>query len=497
LSDFVEQEFASLNLGDERRNRRLREVLRAFMASPLRSIQAACSGWAETMGAYRVLNSSKTTFASVLAPHREATAARVREYDCVALIQDTSELDFSKKTRLEGTGPLDAANRPRRGFFLHAQFAVTEDRLPLGVYHAHIHAREDRKEGEKKVNNHCLPIEEKESYRWLEGYRQACELATATGGETEIFSISDREGDIYEIFEQRERFLQQANPIPPAHWIVRVAKNRTLLEPDGKSEGEENAKLIESSIPLFDQVRDGKLMGEVQFDVKHRTARGAGTGRKTLRKSREVRQEIRVTEVTPRVPRRIGGKKLLGVSYWVIEAREIDPPEGEEPIHWVIATSLPVTDFAAACRVLNLYLARWDIEVFFRVLKTGCRIEEIQLKTAEALYPCLALYLIVAWRILYLTHLSRECPDLPCSVVFDEVEWKAAIAVAKKKKIKVAERIGDREPMLNEMVAMVGAFGGHLGRKNDGPPGPQSMWQGLMRVRDFAIAWEAFFDKAE
>jgi len=495
LSDFVEQEFASLDLGDERRNRRLREVLRAFVEAPLRSIQAACSGWAETMGAYRLLNSAQTTSEAVLAPHREATAARVREYDCVALIQDTSELDFSKKTRLEGTGPLDGANRPRRGFFLHAQFAVTEDRLPLGVYHTHIHAREDRKEGEKKINNHCLPIEEKESHRWLEGYRQACELATATGGQTEIFSISDREGDIYEIYEQRELLVAQANPVAPAHWIVRVAKNRILLEPGEQSDRERKSEWIESSTPLFEQVRNGKLLGEVQFDIQHRTARGAGTARKTQRKSREVKQEVRVTEVTPRVPRRIGGKKLLGVSYWVIDAREVDPPEGEEPIHWVLATSLPVSDFATACRVLKLYLARWDIEVFFRVLKTGCRIEEIQLKTAQALYPCLALYLIVAWRILYLTHLSRECPDLPCSVVFAEVEWQAAVAIAKKKKMKAAVRIGDREPTLNEMVAVVGAFGGHLGRKNDGPPGPQSMWQGMTRVRDFAIAWEAFAEK--
>ena len=433
LSDFVEQEFASLDLGDKRRNRRLRQVLRGFLESPVRSIQAACSGCAETMGAYRVLNSARTTSEAVLAPHREATAARVGQHDCVALIQDTSELDFSKKTQLEGSGPLDGANRPRRGFFLHTQLAVTEDRLPLGVYHSHIHAREDRKEGEKKPNNNRLPIEEKESYRWLEGYRQACELATATAGQTEIFSISDREGDIYEIYEQRELLLQQNNPVPPAHWIVRVAKNRILLKPGEPSDDEGKAEWIESSTPLFEQVQEGTLLGEVKFDIQQRTARGAGTGRKTQRESREVRQAVRVTKITPRVPRRIGGKKLMSVSYWVIDAREIDPPEGEEPIHWVLATSLPVTDFATACRVLKLYLARWDIEVFFRVLKTGCRIEEIQLKTAEGLYPCLALYLIVAWRILYLTHLSRECPDLPCSVVFADVEWRAAVAVAKKK----------------------------------------------------------------
>ena len=141
---------------------------------------------------------------------------------------------------------------------------------------------------------------------------------------------------------------------------------------------------------------------------------------------------------------------------------------------------------------LRLYLARWDIEVFHRVLKTGCRVEEIQLKTEEALRPCLALYLIVAWRILYLTHLGRECPDLPCSVVFEEAEWKSVLAIAVKRKLKEAIEPEGKEPDLSRMIRLVTIFGGYPGRKNDEPPGAQSMWQGLARVRDFAIAWEAF-----
>jgi hypothetical protein len=199
-------------------------------------------------------------------------------------------------------------------------------------------------------------------------------------------------------------------------------------------------------------------------------------------------------KITPRVPRRPGGKKLASVSYWVVDAREIDPPEGEEPIHWVLLTSFPVKDFAAAQRILRLYVARWDIEIFHRILKTGCRVEELQLKTQEALRPCLGLYLIVAWRILYLTRLGRECPDLPCSVVFEEAEWKAVVAIVVKRKMKGWKGLTDDEPTLSVMLVLVSAFGGHLGRTGDGPPGPQSMWQGLTRVRDFALAWEVFTD---
>ena len=495
MSEFIEQEFASLNLGDQRRNDRLRRVLDSFLQFPRNSIQAACCGWAESMAAYRLLNNGKVTLPAVLAPHRNATVARIGEFDSVALIQDTTELDFTSKKALQGPGPLAGSGNFRRGFFLHTQFAVTEDRIPLGVYDTHLYAREDSDPDEIKPHRQSLPIEEKESYRWLEGYRKACELATATGGKTEIFSISDREGDIYEIFEQRKLLLKQRglDDVPPAHWIVRTVKDRVLTEPDPENEG----KVIVQSETLFEKARGGTLLGEIRFTVtsKIQTGKKITSKRKkttSVRSRREVKQEIRVIEVTPRIPYRSGGKKLLPVTWWVIDAREIDPPEGEEPIHWVLSTSWPVTDFEAAQRILRLYLARWDIEVFHRVLKTGCRVEEIQLKTEEALRPCLAMYLIIAWRILYLTHLGRECPDLPCSVVFEEAEWKAVVGIAVKRKMKAAATLENREPTLNEMILLVGAFGGHLGRKSDGPPGAQSMWQGLTRVRDFAIAWEVF-----
>lgn len=495
VSEFIDQEFASLTLGDQRRDKRLRLVLSSFLASPKRSIKAACSGWAEAIGAYRLLNNPKVTLPAVLAPHQEATINRVREFESVALIQDTTELDFTRQKKLSGPGPLAGSSNFRRGFFLHTQFAVTEDRLPLGVYDTYLYAREDRDLNEKKINHHSLPIEEKESYRWLEGYRKACELAIATGGGTEIFSISDREGDIYEIFEQRELYLQQrgADEVAPAHWIVRTMRDRVLVEPDPEKEG----KWIAGKETLFERSHAGTLLGEISFSVTHKLQTGkkiTSKRKKTTheRSRREVKQEIRVTEVTPRIPYRPGGKKLKPVSYWVIEATETDPPEGEEPIHWVISTSYPVTDFAAAQRILRLYLARWDIEVFHRVLKTGCRIEELQLKTEEALRPCLAMYLIIAWRLLYLTHLGRECPELPCSIVFEEAEWKAVVGIAVKRKMKGAASLEGREPTLNEMIGLVGAFGGHLGRKNDGPPGVESIWQGMSRVRDFAIAWEVF-----
>lgn len=151
----------------------------------------------------------------------------------------------------------------------------------------------------------------------------------------------------------------------------------------------------------------------------------------------------------------------------------------------MLLTSKAVTTLEEARRILNLYMRRWDIEVFHRVLKTGCRVERIQLKTGQAVINAIMIYSVIAWRILYLTHLGRQCPDMPCGCVFEEAEWKSTCAVVKRKK-----EAG--EPSLSEFIGIVGKLGGHLGRKGDGAPGPQSIWQGLTRVRDFACAWHAF-----
>ena len=189
-------------------------------------------------------------------------------------------------------------------------------------------------------------------------------------------------------------------------------------------------------------------------------------------------------KITPRTPYR-KGKRLKEVSFWAILAEEGNPAAGEEPVRWLLLTSKEVVTFDDARRIIELYLRRWDIEVFHRVLKTGCRVERIQLMSAEALIRAVTIYAVVAWRILYFTHLGRECPEMPCGCVFQDSEWKAACAVVKRPREK-------GEPSLEEMIRIVGKLGGHLGRKGDGMPGPQCIWQGLARVRDFAIAWDVY-----
>ena len=467
--DFTD-EFANANLNDVRRSRRLCKVVAALADSPSASICAATGGWNETIAAYRLLNSTDFEPAALLAPHREAVAKRCAGHACVAVSQDTTEFDYSHMKEAKGLGPLN--DEMRRGFYMHSLYAVSEQGLPLGLLDAAIMLRDDdtfRCAATRKQR----PIEQKESHRWVEGYNKTLELARRLP-ECEVFSISDREGDIFEVYQA----WQEAEGGPRAEWIIRANQDRALV---GVVDGE--------PAKLFEALGAAPILGEIEFETRTRKGTKKVNDRKvdTFRRARTVRQVIRVMKITPRPPERKGGK-LREVSFRAILAEDINTPPGEDPIRWLLLTSKEVTTLEEARRIISLYLRRWDIEVFHRVLKTGCRVESIQLKTGEALINSVMIYAVIAWRILYLTHLGRQCPDMPCGCVFEEAEWKSACAVVKRSK-----EAG--EPTLSEFIAIVGKLGGHLGRKSDGAPGPQSIWQGLARVRDFACAWHAFHEK--
>lgn len=477
MTSFSESEFGNASLQDRRLNKRLRKLAERFLAKPMQSVCSASQGWAEVIGAYRFFSHTSVSEEKILRAHREAMLERARDLKCIGVIQDTSELDYTRKKCLQGTGVLNMEER--RGFFAHPQFVVSEEGIPLGVAKSGLYAREGEL-GEEK-NRHC-PIEEKESFRWLEGYREACKIQEELPG-TEVFSICDREGDIYEIYDECLQRREEGKPA--ADWLIRATRDRVLLGEDGKPMPES----------LFEIAAGAPELGVINFTIRTRIRQRKAKGKTQTehRKGRDVRQRVRAVEVRPRPPYR-QGRKLRKVSLWVVFAEEIDPPEDCEPVQWILLTSMPVETFEQARRIIGLYLARWQIEVFFRVLKTGCRIEEIQLKNKQTVFNALALYMIVAWRILYLVHLGRECPDLPGSVIFDEIEWKAAVAVARYKQGKGKCKSDDilEEPTLGEMVGMIARFGGYLGRKNDPPPGAQALWQGMMCLVNYTIAWETF-----
>jgi Transposase DNA-binding/Transposase Tn5 dimerisation domain len=465
MQAWIKAEAKGADFGDERLNRRYELLLDRLSDKPTLSIPAACGGLAETTAAYRFFDNDKTDAARVLKPHHDATVERIRAHELVIVAQDTTEIELVRKQERVG-GPLNEESR--WGLYVHPLLAMTPERVPLGVVTAKIWSRDPeefaKSQQEKRRARKAKPLEEKESARWLEGYQSACALAGQTPATT-IVAVSDSEGDIYECL--------QAGTAGEAEYIVRGCQDRALL-------AEEHPLLLQT-------LACKAALGSMKIRVSKREA---STGdqtkkRKQPRSGRRARVTIRAAQVWLRGPAR-PGRKLPDVQVNAILVKEENPPAGEEPIEWLLLTSLPVATLAEVTAVLDYYCCRWEIEIYFRTLKSGCKIEELQLERQERLEVCLAMYLIVAWRVLHVLMLGRECPKMRCDAVLSEAEWKSVYVIATDTAAPA------KPPLLIDMVKMIAELGGYLNRKHDGPPGPQTMWIGLQRMRDFAIAWSAF-----
>lgn len=453
MSGWAEEEARAADLGDQRLNRRLAIMLGQLGRHPQLSIPAACGGWAETVAAYRFFDNGKTTFEGVLAPHREATIERMKGCAVVLLVQDTTEDDECVCLGPKGLGTLkDEEKRPRR---LHPTVAFTPQRICLGVVKALYWARD---EPSPRSERRYKGIDEKESGRWIDSYQDSCALQ-AQMPETLVVNVADREGDIYEWFAECEGYAPGAR----AQWIVRATQDRRL-----------RTDTAGTAAKLWDALGQAPVLGTMTVEVKSRPNRAA----------RLAEVAVRSAAVPLKPPARTG-YRLPAVTVNAVLAREESPPPGAEALEWLLLTGLPVASFEQAATVVAWYAVRWCVEIYFHVLKSGCQIKQLHLETQERLLPCLALYMIIAWRVLFALMLGRACPDMDCEVVFDPCEWRAAYIVVKRRPAP------SMPPRLGEVILLVASLGGYFGRKHDGPPGPKAMWIGLQRLRDFVIALEA------
>jgi hypothetical protein len=451
--DWIGEELETVDFRDERLGERMEVVLGELSRRPEASPRAACSGYKEMMGTYRFFNNRKVTLERVLAPHRDATLKRAGQYQRVLMVQDTSELDFSGRQDIKGAGYLEGPYS--QGFYLHPLLVLTEQRLCLGSLWAKIYARPEW--GIRQTRKQ-RPIEQKESVRWLEGYRQACEAARQLP-HTQVICVQDAEADIYEVLADGERDGRQAER--RAERIVRAAQDRQTHSTEGK---------------LWAEMSASPVLGQVQFNLPRRGEQPA----------RKVTLDVHAKEVRLHAPYRPKERRLPDLKVWVVLAREVQPPQGAEPVEWLLLSSLPAGSFEEAVQVLRWYACRWEIEIFFKVFKTGCKVEKLQLKEEERFRPAFALYMIIAWRILYLTMLGRAAPEMSCAAVFEAAEWKAVWVVSKRSPVPA------QPPHLAEMIRLIATLGGFKGCKTEGPPGPKAMWEGLRRVFDLALAWETF-----
>ena len=466
---WADHEFGGARLGDARLSARLVQSAQQMAESPMRAITGAAHGArAMVKGHYRLIDQpadSAVTVDNILAPHRERTLRRMQAHDTVLCIQDGTRLNFTRRGQTQGLGAIGSnqTGAVARGLELHTTLAVNPDGVALGVLRAAFDAPappNPAAEGEPSAK----PREERKSFRWIEGLRD-CAQAAEQLPETRVVCAMDREADFLDLFIARRAHAPQVDLLVRAKVDRVLGKEKT---PDGQT----------VSRHLFDQVRNAPARGDAKVEVQRLSARA-----KASKQARKDRRAARVAEVTLRYQQvALPCPGAAPVELWVVHVREEQPPPEAEPLEWFLLTTLPVTSPADAMRILHWYALRWRIEEYFRVLKSGCKVEELQHHTAERLERAMAIKMVIGWRIQLMVQLGREVPDLPGDLLFSDGELRVLATFARSRKLPPPARLGDA-------VALVARLGGWLGRTRD-PPGAQLMWHGYTQLVAMTFGFE-------
>lgn len=447
MSYWVDHEVAGARMKDRRLKGRLSQVLSQLSREPERSVPGACKQWGDVLGAYRFFDNDRVEVADILSGHKAATLARMADQQVILVAQDTSFLNFEQLQAKEDFGTVKKTVRDEH--LLHVNVAFTGQRVNLGVLSAQLWQR--RGEGIAKTRRQ-RPTRDKESQRWLDGYAVACEVQEKYPQKL-VISVADREGDIHEWYELAEHTEQ----VSCASYIVRAKQERRI-----EIEDDEYGY-------LWEWMAAQPVLGSYEIEV---SAKGGQSARR-------ARVRVRAGEVT--LSGRLGGA-MRPVTLHAVFATEENAPEGIAPIRWMLLTNIPADGLENARAIIEWYRCRWEIEIFFRVIKNACRIEALRLQTAPRLYNAIAVYLIIAWRLHMLTMLARERPDIACSEVLSAQEWQTIYIMHKRKPPP------KKPPSLREATRMLASLGGFLGRKGDGEPGTKTIWIGYTNLLAYIAA---------
>ena len=457
---WIDRELVGSEFRDARLNKRFRKLFEQLSDGIGESIPLVCQDWANTKAAYRFLSNPRVTEAAILEGHFQATHDRFAAADTTVLIlHDTTEFSYHRAdVRAIGilkksfTGKYKAG-RPHNyticGILMHSSLAVTTAGLPLGLTALKFWTRSEFKGCnalKKKINPTRVPIEKKESIRWLENLKQSTALLNDP---ERCVHIGDRESDIYELFCTAE--------VLGTHFLVRTCVDR--LAGDGKhtiaAEMEEVRIQGLHRLPVRDEKGD---RSEAVLEIKYRRIR-----------------------VLPPIGKHKQYPELL---LTVIQAQERGAPHGRAKIDWKLITNLPVRSCAQAIEKLQWYSMRWKIETFHKILKSGCKAEESRLRTAERLARLLAVFCILSWRVFWLTMMNRSVPAASPTLAFTALEIHLLDQLVKNK--------GTRQPQkgsLSTYLTELARLGGYLARASDAPPGNRVVWRGLLRLTDIAMGF--------
>ena len=452
--NWAELEFDEAELGDRRLTVRLVDLARRLAEHPSQSLPEACEDAAQLKAAYRFFDNEKVTPSAMLRSHVRSTMLRGAGEPVVLAVQDTTSVDYTAHPGTTGLGVLNDVKH--QGFLLHTTLAITPERVSLGLLAQEVWTRDAASLG-KRATRKRRPITEKESQKWLTSL-EAVKAAHARCPATHFISVGDREADVYDLF-----LVERPAGVD---LLVRASWDRAVDAPQRH---------------LWAAVAAAPEAGTLTVAVP-RTAAQPG---KPAQPARTAHLTLRYTSVTLRPPRHRTTEHLPPVPITAVWVVETAPPAGTRPIEWLLLTTCPVTTTEQAFTLVHYYVCRWGIEVWHKVLKSGCRIEARQLETAERLERCLTLYSIIAWRVLYATLLARAAPDLPCTALLDADEWQALYCIIHRTPTPPAS-----PPTLRQAVRWIAQLGGFLARAADGEPGPITLWRGFQHLADHTAMFQ-------
>lgn len=441
-TNWAVHEFADADLGDERRTTRLVELAYALGQHPTAALPEACGTGSMLKTAYRFFDNDGIVPQDILQSHVEATYTRLGAVPVVLAVQDTTEVNWTRHPATQGLGPL--GHTACHGLLVHTTLAITPERVPLGLLAQQVWARDPADVG-KRARRKQLPISQKESQKWLHSL-DAVYTAHDCCPTTRLVSVGDREADVYDVL---------AAPRPAGvDLLIRAAWDRCV-------QGAERY--------VWATVTAQPVGAHLQLKVPRRGPQAA----------RDATLALRFCVLTLRPPRQRQREGLPVVTLWAVQVQEVEPPAGVTPIEWLLLTTVAVDTVDDATQCVQWYSCRWGIEVWHRILKSGCRIEARQLASGERLQRCLTLYSVIAWRIFYATMLARAVPDMPCSVLLDLDEWQALYCA-----IHQCPTPPEEPPSLVQAVHWIAQLGGFVGRRRRDQPGTETLWRGFQHLMD-------------
>jgi hypothetical protein len=446
------------------------KVAAAKAEVPDRAFSGVAKGdWPAVKAYYRMIDQPETSavnMSNILAPHRRRTIRRMQGQKTVLCVQDGSDLNYTNLSQCEGLGEMGSnqTDAKSRGLHMHSTLALAPNGLPLGVLRAQCIAPES-KSAEDDRPTFAIPIEEKKTFVWIEHHRDLVELAAGMP-QTRLIDVGDREADFFELFDEQRQH-------PRVELLVRAKHDRNLSEDPFK---------------LFAAARQAPVQSRVRIHIPRQSARPKRSKQKARPKRPGRTSDMAVRSLRTQLHPGHYHTDKDPIDIWVVHALEENPPANTKAVEWFLLTTIDVTSAEDAEQCLRWYCLRWRIEDWHRVLKSGCRIEDLAHESAERLRRAIAINLVIAWRIMLMTLLGRETPELPAEVLFSDIELRTLHAYAKKKRLKPPWLLG-------EAVLLVAKIGGYLGRNSDPPPGHQLLWQGYTEFQFMCLGFVLLEDE--